>query len=50
MTIVGIKDLDFAYHRETVLTDVNLTVRHKDFMAIIGPNRCWRTMRRNRDD
>ena len=38
MTIVEIKDLDFAYNGETVLEDVNLTVRQKDFMAIIGPN------------
>jgi zinc transport system ATP-binding protein len=38
MTIVEIKDLDFAYNGETVLEDVNLTVRLKDFMAIIGPN------------
>ena len=38
MTIVEIKDLDFAYNGETVLEDVNLTVRQNDFMAIIGPN------------
>ena len=38
MTIVEIKDLDFAYGGEAVLEDVNLTVRHKDFIAIIGPN------------
>jgi zinc transport system ATP-binding protein len=38
MTIVEIKNLDFAYNGETVLKDVNLTVRQKDFMAIIGPN------------
>jgi len=38
MTIVEIKDLDFAYDGETVLEDVNLTVRRKDFVAIIGPN------------
>ena len=38
MTIVEIKDLNFAYDREAVLKDVNLTVRQKDFMAIIGPN------------
>jgi zinc transport system ATP-binding protein len=38
MTIIEIKDLDFAYDREAVLKDVNLTVRQKDFMAIIGPN------------
>jgi zinc transport system ATP-binding protein len=38
MTIVEIKDLDFAYGGEAVLEDVNLTVRQKDFTAIIGPN------------
>ena len=38
MTIVEIKDLDFAYNVEVVLEDVNLTVRQKDFTAIIGPN------------
>jgi len=38
MTIIEIKDLDFAYNGEAVLEDVNLTVRHKDFVAIIGPN------------
>jgi zinc transport system ATP-binding protein len=38
MTIVEIKNLDFAYNGETVLKDVNLTVRQKDFTAIIGPN------------
>jgi zinc transport system ATP-binding protein len=38
MTIVEIKDLDFGYNGETALKDVNLTVRQKDFIAIIGPN------------
>jgi zinc transport system ATP-binding protein len=38
MTIIEIKDLDFAYDREVLLKDVNLTVRQKDFTAIIGPN------------
>jgi zinc transport system ATP-binding protein len=38
MKIVEIKDLDFAYGGEPVLEDVNLTVRQKDFVAIIGPN------------
>jgi zinc transport system ATP-binding protein len=38
MTIVEIEDLDFAYNGETVLKNVNLIVRQKDFTAIIGPN------------
>lgn len=37
-TIIDIKDLHFAYNGEVVLTDVNLRVREKDFVAIIGPN------------
>jgi len=38
MTIIDIKDLDFAYSGEAVLENVNLSVRQKDFIAIIGPN------------
>ncbi len=38
MTILEIKNLEFSYNGEAVLEDVNLTVRQKDFMAIIGPN------------
>ena len=38
MSIIEIKNLDFAYTREAVLKDVNLTIRQKDFVAIIGPN------------
>ena len=38
MTIIEIKDLDFAYNGEAVLEDVNFSVRPKDFIAIIGPN------------
>ena len=38
MAIIEIKSLDFAYNGEAVLKDVNLTVRQKDFIAIIGPN------------
>lgn len=38
MTIVEINDLDFAYNGETVLRNVNLSVRQRDFIAIIGPN------------
>jgi zinc transport system ATP-binding protein len=38
MTIVEIKNLEFSYDGEAVLKDVNLTVRQKDFIAIIGPN------------
>ncbi len=38
MTILEIKNLEFSYNGETVLKDVNLTFRQKDFIAIIGPN------------
>ena len=38
MAIIEIKNLDFAYNGEAVLKDVNLSVRQKDFVAIIGPN------------
>jgi zinc transport system ATP-binding protein len=38
MTILEIENLDFSYNGEAVLQDVNLTVRQKDFVAIIGPN------------
>ncbi len=38
MAIIEIKSLDFAYNGEVVLEDVNLSVRQKDFVAIIGPN------------
>jgi len=38
VTILEIKNLDFSYNGESVLEDVNLTVRQQDFIAIIGPN------------
>ncbi len=36
--IIEIRDLDFAYDHQPVLTDVNLTVAQGDFVAMIGPN------------
>ena len=38
MALIEIKDLDFAYHGETILKNVNLSVRQRDYIAIIGPN------------
>lgn len=38
MSIIEIKNLEFAYAREKILASVNLTVQEKDFLAIIGPN------------
>jgi zinc transport system ATP-binding protein len=37
-SIVDVKDVTFAYNGETVLKDVNLTIRQQDFTAMIGPN------------
>lgn len=36
--IVEIKDLGFAYNGETVLQEVNLTIKAGEFLAMIGPN------------
>lgn len=38
MSIIEIKDLEFAYSGETILESVNLSVKDHDFLAIIGPN------------
>ena len=38
MPMIDIKNLSFAYDKEKVLEDINLTVEQKDFLAIIGPN------------
>ena len=38
MPVIEIKNLSFAYEREPVLENINLTVEEKDFLAIIGPN------------
>ncbi len=38
MNVIEIKDLSFAYEKQKVLEDINLTVEEKDFLAIIGPN------------
>jgi zinc transport system ATP-binding protein len=38
MNVVEIKDLSFAYEKQMVLENINLTVEKKDFLAIIGPN------------
>ncbi|MGD9216674.1 MAG: ATP-binding cassette domain-containing protein, partial [Desulfobacteraceae bacterium] len=36
--IVEICDVTFGYDGEPVLQDVNLSIQHKDFVAMIGPN------------
>lgn len=38
MPIIEIENLDFSFARETILSSINLTVKNKDFLAIIGPN------------
>lgn len=36
--IIQIRDLDAAYQKELVLTNVSLTIHERDFIGIIGPN------------
>jgi len=36
--MIEIKDLGFAYDKQIILENINLTVGTKDFLAIIGPN------------
>lgn len=38
MNVLEIKNLSFAYEKEPILENINLTVEEKDFLAIIGPN------------
>lgn len=38
MSIIDIKNLSFAYEKETILENINLHVEKKEFLAIIGPN------------
>jgi zinc transport system ATP-binding protein len=38
MHAIEIKSLSFAYEKQNVLENINLTVEEKDFLAIIGPN------------
>ena len=36
--VVEIKDVSFSYNGHTVIQNVNLTVRERNFIAMIGPN------------
>ncbi|NIN61175.1 MAG: ABC transporter ATP-binding protein [Gammaproteobacteria bacterium] len=38
MSLIEIKDVDFAYDRELVLKNINLSVESGEFLGIIGPN------------
>lgn len=38
MSIIEIKNASFAYDKQMILENINLSVEEKDFLAIIGPN------------
>jgi len=38
MSIIDIKNLSFSYEKDTILEDINLHIKQKEFLAIIGPN------------
>ena len=38
MPIISIENVSFAYDKQKILENINLTVEEKDFLAIIGPN------------
>lgn len=38
MAIVELNNCDFSFEKEVVLKDINLSIPHGDFVAIIGPN------------
>ncbi|WP_324173047.1 ABC transporter ATP-binding protein [Sulfurimonas sp.] len=38
MLVIEINNLSFAYDKELVLEDINLSVYDKDFLVLIGPN------------
>ncbi len=38
MNVIEIENLTFAYEKQVVLENINLKVKEKDFLAIIGPN------------
>ncbi|MEA3371905.1 MAG: ABC transporter ATP-binding protein [Campylobacterota bacterium] len=38
LSAIEIKNLSFAYDRDTILEDINLEVFEKDFLVLIGPN------------
>lgn len=37
-TVIEIEDVSFGYNGAPVIEDVNLTVREKDFVSLVGPN------------
>jgi zinc transport system ATP-binding protein len=38
MNVIDIKNLTFSYEKDTILENINLSVKAKEFLAIIGPN------------
>jgi len=38
MNVVSIENLSFSYDKQTILSDVSLSVEDLDFLAVIGPN------------
>lgn len=36
--IIEVKNLCFSYEKQKVLSDINFSIKEKDFLAIIGPN------------
>jgi len=38
LCVVDIENINFTYHKEKVLDDINLKIYENDFLAIIGPN------------
>jgi zinc transport system ATP-binding protein len=43
MDIIALRDVTFGYDGRPVLLDIDLTIREKDFLAIIGPNGSGKT-------
>jgi len=38
MNIIEIKNVTFAYNKEIVLKNIDLTIKKNDYLAVIGPN------------
>ena len=43
MDLIVLRDVSFGYDGVPVLLDINLTIRERDFLAIIGPNGSGKT-------
>ncbi|HEY9129259.1 MAG TPA: ABC transporter ATP-binding protein [Sulfurovum sp.] len=38
MSVIDIKNVSFAYEKQMILDNINLSIEENDFLAIIGPN------------